>query len=376
MSTTGIIFSNLNDNTLSLLTSDRTVAAIPFGCRYRLVDFALSNMVNSEIHDISIIANYNYRSLVEHIGSGKDWDLARRAGGIQMISPYQSANSANASIYSHRLEALQSMSGYIRSLRSDTVVLSDCDEVCNIDLNAVLSVHRANGADVTLVTAPCKEDFSSNRQQMMVAADDDGRITDILKSSKPVPTHPERALNIFVMNTPYLQFLTETANAHNYRSLTDDIMMRNASRARYFTYCYTGFVAPVSSFLDYFRSSIRLATDPDARFSLLGKRERPIYTNVHNSPPTVYRGNCEVMNSMIADDCVIEGKVENSILFRGVKVSNGAVVRNSILFGGAFIGENSSVNCIVADKNMVLTDGCHLSGHDTMPFYVSKGRRI
>ena len=137
MSTSGIIFSNLNDTTLSRLTPDRTVAAIPFGCRYRLVDFALSNMVNSDILDISIVANYNYRSLVEHIGSGKDWDLARRDGGVKTISPYQCAHSADAPMYSHRLEAILSMSEHIFGMKSDVVVLSDCDNVLNIDLNVI-----------------------------------------------------------------------------------------------------------------------------------------------------------------------------------------------------------------------------------------------
>ena len=376
MSASGIIFSNLNDTTLSRLTPDRTVAAIPFGCRYRLVDFALSNMVNSDIIDISIVANYNYRSLVEHIGSGKDWDLARRAGGVKAISPYQCAHSADAPMYSHRLEAILSMSEHIAAIRSDVVVLSDCDNIVNIDLNAVISVHRANGADVTVVTAPCTPTYLAKVPQMMLQTDDDGRIVDIVKSVRQTASHPERSLNIFVMDTAYLQQIVEVAKAHNYHSMTDDILMKNTKDANYYTYCYRGFVAPVGTFIDYYQSSIRLATDPDARLSLLGRKERPIFTRVHNSAPCLYKGKAEVINSMIADDCVIEGHVENSILFRGVKVGRGAVVKNSILFGNCTIGENSSVNCIVADKSVTISDSCHLSGHDTLPFYVGKGKHV
>ncbi len=376
MSTSGIIFSNLNDNTLSLLTPDRTVAAIPFGCRYRLVDFAISNMVNSDIDDISVVANYNYRSLVEHIGSGKDWDLARRAGGIKMISPYQCAKSSVAPMYASRLEAILSMAEYIEGLRSDLVVLSDCDNVLNIDLNAVISVHRASAADITLVTTPCESTFTARLPQMMLKTDPDGRIVEIAKSTKQIESHPERALNIFVMKTDILKQIVQNSAAHNYHSLTDDVLMRTVESARYYTYCYRGFVAPVSTFLDYYRSSIRLATDPEARESLLGRRERPIFTKVHNSAPCLYKNGAEVVGSLIADDCVIEGHVENSILFRGVKVARGAVVRNSILFGGTYIGENASVNCIVADKQVMLSDGCHLSGHDTLPFYIGKGRKV
>ena len=376
MSISGIIFSNLNDNTLSRLTPDRTVAAIPFGCRYRLVDFALSNMVNSDILDISIVANYNYRSLVEHIGSGKDWDLARRDGGVKTISPFQCAHSADAPMYSHRLEAILSMSEHILAMKSDVVVLSDCDNVLNIDLNAVISVHRANGADMTIVTTPCTPTYLAKVPQMMIQTDEDGKVLDILKSVRQSASHPERSLNIFVMDTAYLQQIVEIAKAHNYHSMTDDIMLKDPHKANFYTYSYRGFVAPVGTFIDYYQSSIRLATDPDARISLLGRRERPIYTRVHNSAPSLYKGKAEVINSMIADDCVIMGHVENSILFRGVKVGRGAVVKNSILFGNCTIGENSSVNCIVADKSVTISDSCHLSGHDTLPFYVGKGKHV
>ncbi len=374
--TNGIIFSNLNDNTLSLLTSDRTVAAIPFGCRYRLVDFALSNMVNADINEISIVANYNYRSLMDHIGSGKDWDLARRAGGVTMISPYQTASAPGVAVYSHHLDALLSMREYIQSFKSDVVVLADCDNVCNIDLNAVISVHRANEADVTVVTTPCSPDFAPKQPQMMIHADDDGRILDIMKSSKQAGTHPERSLNIFIMNTSFLQEIVEVAVAHNMHSLTDDIFMPGVANRRFFTYSYSGYVAYVSTFLDYYKSNIALAVNPDARQSLLGRPERAVFTKVHNSAPCIYKPGCSVVNSLIADDCIIEGHVENSIVFRGVKIAKGAVVRNSIIFGGCYIGENSSVNCIVADKQVMLSDGCNLSGHETMPFYIGKGRRI
>ncbi len=376
MSTSGIIFSNLSDTTLSRLTSDRTVAAIPFGCRYRLVDFALSNMVNSDITDISIVANYNYRSLTEHIGSGKDWDLARRDGGIKTISPYQCAHSADAPMYSHRLEAILSMSEHIFGMKSDVVVLSDCDNILNIDLNAVISVHRANGADLTVVTAPCTPSYSAKLPQMMLKTNEDGKVIDIVKSTHQTASHPERSLNIFVVDTVYLQQIIEIAKAHNYRSMTDDILMKDTESSNFYSYCYRGFVAPVGTFIDYYESSIRIATDPDARLSLLGRRERPIYTRVHNSAPSLYKGKGKVTSSMIADDCVIMGEVENSILFRGVKVGRGAVVKNSILFGNCIIGENSSVNCIVADKSVTISDSCHLSGHDTLPFYVSKGKHV
>ena len=134
ISAAGIIFSSLNANTLSRLTADRSVAAIPFGCRYRLVDFCLSSMVNADISNINIVTNYKYRSLAEHIGSGKDWDLARRERSINIITPFQTANSGNVKVFSTHMEALISMKEYIKEFKEDYVVMMDSDNVLNIDL--------------------------------------------------------------------------------------------------------------------------------------------------------------------------------------------------------------------------------------------------
>ena len=142
ISAAGIIFSSLNKNTLSRLTADRTVAAIPFACRYRLVDFCLSNMVNANISNIFIVANYNYRSLLEHIGSGKDWDLARRDGGITVISPFQTSYATSyPQMFSTHMEALRNMKEYISELKEDYVVLMDSDTVLNFDLANVIKTH-------------------------------------------------------------------------------------------------------------------------------------------------------------------------------------------------------------------------------------------
>ena len=376
MRAAGIIFSNLNDNTLSRLTAERTVAAIPFACRYNLVDFALSNMVHSGIVNISVVANYNYRSLAEHIGSGKDWDLARRSGGIRMISPYQTSKSAHTSMYSYRLEALKSMSEYIMELQEENVVLSDCDNICNIDLKKILSYHKQIDADITFVTAPCPESFTSKSMQLMLASDENGKVTSIARAKTHVEDKPQRFIGIYIMKTLYLRKLLDDAFAYNYNSLTEDILMNNCTAKKYYTYSYDGYVAPVSSFLDYFTHSIELTEKPELMKQLLMNRKRPVFTRVHNSAPCTYKEGASVKSSLIADDCLIEGTVENSILFRGVKVAKGAVVRNSVLFAGTYVGPNSSVNCIVADKNVTVGENCNLSGSRNLPFYISRGRNV
>ena len=154
------------------------------------------------------------------------------------------------------------------------------------------------------------------------------------------------------------------------------MLLKNCKAANYRTYKYTGFVSPVSSFLDYYKWSMELVKNEKARESLLSKKEAPIFTRVHNSSPTRYMSSANVENSMIADDCIIEGTVINSILSRGVRVERGAVVKNCVLFRGTQVGKNASLSCIVTDKDVRVSEGVTLSGNDNMPFYVQKGRKI
>jgi len=375
ISAAGIIFSSLNNNTLSRLTADRTVAAIPFACRYRLIDFCLSNMVNANISNINIVANYNYRSLLEHIGSGKDWDLARKNGGITMISPFQTAYaSSSPKIFSTHMEALKSMKEYISEFKEEYVVLMDSDHVLNIDLASVIKTHEQSGAEITFVTQRVGKDYTSKTPRMMVSSVH-GKITDIAMSSSYNEKNPELALNIFVMKTVALRTIIEEAEAYSIDSLTK-MLLDDYKHANYRVYCHDGYVASVSSFLDYYKHSMALAKSESARDSLLWKKEFPIFTRVHNSAPTVHTATAVVENSVIADECVIEGTVINSVIFRGVHVGKNTVVRDSVLFHGTFVDDNVELNCIVTDKDVHITKGVKLSGNENMPFYVQKGRKV
>ena len=374
ISAAGIIFSNLNNNTLSRLTRERTVAAIPFACRYRLIDFCLSNLVNADISRIHVVANYNYRSMVEHIGSGKDWDLARRKDGVKVVSPFQTATSSSAKLFATHMEALKSMKQYINEFKEEYVVLMDSDFVLNIDIADVINVHEKTDANITIVTKMAEPDYTSKHPRLFLASIA-GNVTDMAMSSAATEAHPELALNIFVMKTAYLRSLIDEADAYGLNSFTE-MLRKKYKHSNYRTYCYDGYAASVSSFLDYYKHSIELATSAEARDSLLNKKERPVFTRVHNSAPVVYTKTAKVENSLIADDCVIEGTVINSVISRGVHVAKGAVVKNSILFQHTSVEKNAELNCIVTDKRVTVTEGVKLSGNETMPFFVQKGRRV
>ncbi len=364
------------------LTCRRTMASIPFGCRYRLIDFALSNMVNSDISKIGIVTHYNYQSLLDHIGTGKDWDLARRSGGIKILPPFITAyeNAASAKLYTTRLEALLGVMNFINRCNEDYIVLSDCDVICNINISDVIKYHEKHGADITIVTKRINASEYNLASDIMIAGNDaedgkNGRITSFTEYNSSVKGVINISTNIMVINRPYLQSILYEAEAKGYHSFHRDIIAAKLDHANFRTYEYDGCYALIRSLNDYFACSMNLL-DGDMREGLFGIPERPIYTKVRNSPPTVYEEGADVRNSLIADGCIIEGEVENSIIFRGVRVGKGSKVRNSILFQDCYVGSDVLLNCVLADKNVVIKDGRMLSGHETMPFFVKKNSNV
>ncbi len=377
MSAAGIIFSNIHDTNLPELTRNRTMASVPFGCRYRLIDFTLSNMVNSNINNISVITHYNYQSLMDHIGSGKDWDLARRSGGIKILPPFITAYANNSnSLYTTRLEALKNVYSSISKITDDYVVLADCDVICNIDLKDMIKNHIDNNADITIAVKKVSLTKEKAKINVIVDSDSNGKIVDFKAGLNNFEGDADINLNIMVMHRQYLQEIVLDAIAHNYNSLTKDILLKNVERHTYRTYRYDGYFACISSSQDYYTSSMELINDSSVRAQLFGVRNRPIYTKVRNSAPTYYSPDAKVKNSLIADGCQIFGEVENSIIFRGTKIGKGTVVKNSILFQDTFTGENVTLNCVIADKNVVIRDNKTLSGDETLPFYLAKGKMI
>ena len=373
----GLIFSNIHDQSIPEMTRRRTMASIPFGCRYRLIDFALSNMVNSEITNVGVITHYNYQSLMDHIGNGKDWDLARRSGGIKILPPYVAAyeNHAAGKLYESRLEALMGSANFINRCGADYVVLSDCDVIMNIDLSRVIEEHIKSEAYITIVAK--KVDVKNSlfdKSVDVLSTNEEGRVTDITFAM------PKRGscyvnTNLMVISRTDLQNIVSDSIAHGYKSFTRDIIMKQFKKKLIRAYCFDGFAACISSLENYFSTSMMLLDD-NVRRDLFAAPDRKIYTKIRNSAPTKYATDAVVKNSMVADGCTIEGAVENSIIFRGVHVGKGTVVKNSILLQDTYVGSNASLNCVIADKNVVIKDGRTLSGYETMPFFIGKGTMV
>ena len=374
MTAVGLIFSNIHDNNIPELTKMRTLGSVPFGGRYRLVDFALSSMVNSGITKIGIVTHNNYQSLMDHLGNGKDWDLARRSGGIKILPPYISAfeNAASNKYYSSRLEALLGTVNFFNRCNEDYVVMSDCDVICNVDLNDVIEQHIRTEADITFVTKMTTH--SSHETVSVVECDKDGIITDIV-DRKNVSKKSRVYINIMVLKRTYLLTVLEIAISRGYTSFMRDVVRKNIKKEKYMMYDYQGCYAHIGSMESYFDCSMQLL-ESETREQLFGIRNRPVLTKIRNSAPTRYCDGAKVSNSVVAEGCVIEGTVENSIIFRGVHVGKGAVVKNCILFQDTYVCQNAELNCVITDKNVMIKDKRKLSGHQTMPFYIGKNMSV
>ena len=371
MRAVGIIFSNIHDNDVPELARTRTLGSIPFGGRYRLIDFPLSNMVNSGIDTVGIITKSNYQSLMDHVGSGKDWDLARKDGGLIFLPPF--GDAGNDSLYTSRLEALKGVTNFLSRADEEYVVLTDCDAVCRINYTDVIEQHIKNRADITVVYKNLIPDEAETSACTDLIVGEDGRIVNLNYKIKPSGKKLNVPLNVFVLKRSLLFNIVLDSISHNVHHFMSEVIGGNLQSLQIFGYEHKGYYAGITSLQAYYNSNMSIL-DSANRTELFG--DRGVFTKIRDSAPTKYGNSAIVKNSMIADGCEIEGEVENSIIFRNVKVGRGAVVKNSIVMQGTVLGEKAQLNCIIADKKVVIRDRKVLSGSENHPFYIGKGIMI
>ena len=325
MNALGLVFSNIHDNSIPELTQERTMGSIPFCGRYRLVDFALSNMVNSGITKVGIITKSNYQSLMDHLGSGKDWDLSRKQGGLHILPPFGLKENI---LYNTRLEALRGAKNFISRSREEYVVMTDCDIVANMNYDEILQEHIEKKSDITLVYV--KKEFLDVKEQKnntVLDLDANGRVNAIYFDPL-LDGKLNLYTNVCILKRTLLETLISDAFAHNYNHFGQDILARNVNNLRINSYEHKGYFMVVKTLLSYYTESLKFL-DKSIRDEVFKKVD--IFTKVKDSAPTKYGANAVIKNSLVADGCTIEGTVENSIIFRGVKIGRGTIVRNSIL---------------------------------------------
>ena len=371
----GIIFPNNYDEFIPELVSVRMMASIPFASRYRLIDFTLSGMVNCGINNISIVANKNYQSLMDHLGSGREWDLVRKNGGLHLIPPFA---EKDAKAYSGRVDALYNLRGFLKRQKEKYVILSASNVVANFDYSAMIENHAASGADITVAYRPqeipegYKNEQDDSKGFYYTFRIDNGRITKIFVNSKDDGIQ-DVSLSIFVIERELLIKLVEEATKLGQRYFERDVLLPQLDKLNIQAYKYDGYIAYITSMKSYFDENMKLLDERnlDALFE-----PAPVYTKVRDDNPTAYLEGSRASNVMVADGCMIEGEIENSILFRGVKVGKGAKVKNCILMQDTVIEPGVDVEYAITDKQVTITAGKQLKGTDTFPVYIAKFQTV
>ncbi len=366
----GLVFANMHDTTLGDMTKNRTMGSVMFGGRYRLIDFPLSNMVNSGISEVGVITKSNYQSLLDHLGSAREWDLARKKGGLYILPPFGNVEST---LYRGRIEALYGAMSFIKHSRAKYVILSDCDVVTNIDYKPIVAAHIESGADITAVAHTGVYSSDDIKTSTVFNVDADKNVTSVL-INPDISSTCTTSLNVFVMS---MDFLIETVNdamARGNVSFERNILQEKCRELKIKIYEYDNYFSKLNSPESYFKSNMALLEPENARKLFVPKRS--IYTKVSDNAPVKYDLDSKVSNSLIADGCIIEGEVENSVLFRGVKVGKGAKVKNCILMQGTVVGDNAELNYLITDKNVSICENHILTSSPQYPMYVGKGASV
>ena len=371
----GIIFPNSYDSLVPELVTERLMASIPFAGRYRMCDFLISSMVHCGIDNISLIVRKNYHSLMDHLGSGREWDLTRKKGGLNIVPPFA---QKSVKVYEGRIEALESIKNFLKRQNEKYVVMCDANIAVNFDFNALINAHMESGADVTIVyrEQEIPEVFkrpNGTVSDLYYSFDVcDGRIKKVYINSKQSGTI-NFGMNIFVLEREKLIQLVEEAYMHGLSYFTRDILCPQVDTLNIQGYKYDGYVAHIHDMKSYFEENMKLLKEENLQALFEGNQ---IYTKIRDDNPTRYINGSKAKNVLIADGCVNEGEVENSILFRGVHVGKGAKVKNCVLMQDTVIEANASVEYVITDKNVKVSEGKSLTGNDSFQVYVAKNQTV
>mgnify|MGYP002609274258 CR=1 FL=1 len=345
----GIIFPNTYDELVPQLVKHRTMASVPFGGRYRMIDFTLSGMVNAGIENVTVIAKKNYHSLMDHLGSGREWDLVRKRGGLNIVPPYAQSQSK---VYHGRVEALYSIVNFLAEQKEKYVVISDCNVASDLNFAHLIDAHVKSGANVTMVYERAEIAKPITTDNYTFTMDDAGRVTEIRWNDYRMGVQ-NLSMGVIVMDREELIAMVKDAAVQNRMYLERDILGPSLKILHVQGYEYSGYRARIYDIKSYFDENMRLLCPENV--AQLFPTECPVYTKVRDEAPVRYAMDCQVHRCIVADGCIIEGEVENCVLFRGVKVSKGAKVKNCVLMQGTTVEPGVTLDYIVTDKNVTIT---------------------
>ena len=370
MNVMGIVFTN--DASLGELTNKRTMASLPFGGRYRQVDWALSNLSCAGVRHVGVISRFNYQSLMNHIGDGEEWGLELEEGGLEFLTPYAQSEVHR---YRGKLESIASAMDFLSYGEDDElVVMIDSAILSNIDLNKVIASHVESGRDVTVVT---KAGVCNGKKMIDLALklDSKGEVTDMLVDYA-APADYVASMDMFILSKKWLIEQVQEMIARDKFHMDRDLVMGGWQRGKVSVnvYPFEGIALYNESVEEYFANSLALI-QADVRHDIFGG-SHPIFTKVRDRVPTYYGEGCDVSNCLAADGCMLEGQVKDSVLFRQVTIAKDAEVENCVIMNDSVVGEGAELKYVILDKNVTVTPGAKLIGTLKNPVIVKRGETV
>lgn len=366
--TMGIILTGWKKSGLKELTSIRSASAIPVGGKYRAIDFVLSNMVNSGIRNVGVLTQYSFRSLMDHLGSGKEWDLDRRYGGLLIFPP--SLGVDDSGWYRGTADSMYNNLSFLKKSHEEYVLIAMGNGIYKMQYDDLVNYHIEKNADITIAYRDMYDYQPEELSQLgIVKVDEKGRIVDLLEK----PLHPDSqngSMGIYFLKKDLLLSLLEECAAHADYDFVKDILIKKVGKLKLYGYRFNGYFRSMNTLGMYYRCNMDFL-DPLIRSELLVENGK-IYTKVKDEAPAKYNEEAEVRNSVIADGCIIEGNVEGSVLFRGVVIRRGAIIKNSIIMQASVVEEGVILENVILDKEVKITPGRHLRGEEEWPVVVGK----
>ncbi len=356
----GLVTCNYTTASNDDVFSGRPVASMPYLGRYRLVDFALSNMVNAGIRNVGMIMPNNYRSLVDHVGSGKDWDLDRKNGGLFIMPGTAFGTSRTGARFLIR-DLVQNREFFTKN-KEKYVVLATANFICNVDVKKLIATHEESGANITVLT---KKASCDGNVDVVTFELEDGRVKSMRQGVK---FDQDAFLDYAVIDRELLLELLDSFAAVDHLDLFE-ALNSEYGRFRVVAANFDGYMKPIFDKPSYFKANMDLL-DPEVLVELADAR--PIKTKAHDNPPAKYEPGCKVSNSLIASGDRIYGAVQGSVLGRNVIVEPGASIRNSVLMQGVIVKTGAKIENAIIDKNNVVPAGTELRGTDDDILYLKK----
>ena len=358
---------------INILNYARPLASTPIAGRYRIIDFVLSNMVNSGFTNVGIYAKEKYRSLTDHLGSGKDWDLSRKKGGLYIFSPENTKYNTNYGLRSGDVYSILANIDYIEKSKEEYILIAPGNMLCNMDYRDAIEYHKKTKNDITVIYKNihnADEDFLGC---MTLNIDSDGRVLNMGNNIGAFPTANISMETYIMRRTDFIRCIYKIASLGTY-SYFEDYINGELSNIQVGAYEYKDYLKCINSIQSYAQASKEMLTKEVC--SELFNSDRKIFTKDKSQAPTIYKKHAKVENSFVATGCKIDGEVLNSIIFRKVEISKGAVIKNCVIMQNCKIDENVVLENVIFDKNISISEGKVLKGDTDYPMVIEKNQKL